>query len=181
MELGGLLAPEFPDGVAFIPFADISEPEDFVPALAEALDVKEAEGRTLGEGLVTLIGDRKALLLLDNLEQIVAAAPEVAALIERCPGLRIVTTSRTPLRIAAEREYALAPLEAVSWPVELFVERARAAKRVVRAHSREQRGRHRGLSNASTACLSRSSWPPRDYGCCRRKGSSSGSTARSTS
>ena len=85
-------------------------PEDFVPALAAALDVKEAEDRTLGEGIVSLIGDRKALLLLDNLEQVVSAAPEVARLVERCPSLRIVTTSRTPLRIAAEREYPLAPL-----------------------------------------------------------------------
>ena len=67
-----------------------------------------------------------------------AAAPDVARLIERCPGLRIVTTSRTPLRIAAEREYALDPLELPppsdpasteslgSYPaIALFVERAR--------------------------------------------------------
>ena len=87
--------------------------------------MKEAEERTLGEGIAALIGDRKALLLLDNLEQIVAAAaPEVAALVARCPALRIVTTSRTPLRIAAEREYPLAPLE-LPPAVALFVERAR--------------------------------------------------------
>jgi len=110
VELGRLLAPEFLDGVAFISLADVTEPADFLPALADALDVKEAEGRTLGEGVVPLIGDKKALVLLDNLEQVVAAAPEVARLIESCPGLQIVTTSRTPLRIAAEREYPLAPL-----------------------------------------------------------------------
>ena len=78
VELGRLLAPEFLDGVAFVALADVTEPADFLPALAEALDVKEAEERTLGDGIVALIGDRKALLLLDNLEQIVAAAPEVA-------------------------------------------------------------------------------------------------------
>ena len=104
------LAPEFLDGVAFVALADVTDAAQFLPALADALDVKEAEGRTLGDGVVALIGDKKALLLLDNLEQIVAAAPEVAELVERCPGLRIVTTSRTPLRIAAEREYPLAPL-----------------------------------------------------------------------
>ena len=60
--------------------------------------MKEAEGRTLGEGVAALIGDKKALLLLDNLEQVVAAASDVAALVESCPGLRIVTTSRTPLQ-----------------------------------------------------------------------------------
>ncbi|MBV8218680.1 MAG: adenylate/guanylate cyclase domain-containing protein, partial [Solirubrobacterales bacterium] len=109
-ELGRLLEPEFPDGVGFIPMADITDPADFLPALADALDVKEAEGRTPGQGVVSLLGDKSALLLLDNLEQIVQAAPEVARLVERCPGLRIATTSRTPLRIAAEREYPLAPL-----------------------------------------------------------------------
>jgi predicted ATPase len=127
VELGRLLAPGFLDGVAFVALAEVTEPVDFLPAIAETLDVKEAEGRTLGEGLVALIGDRKALLLLDNLEQVVAAAPEVAALVERCPELRIVTTSRTSLRIGAEREYPLAPL-AESPAVELFVERARETK-----------------------------------------------------
>jgi predicted ATPase len=125
-ELGRRLAPEFLDGVAFVPMADITEAEDFLPALAETLDVKEAEERTLGEGIIALIGNRKALLLLDNLEQIVTAAPEIARMVERCPELRIVTTSRTPLRIDAEREYPLAPLE-IDSAVVLFLERAGTA------------------------------------------------------
>jgi predicted ATPase/class 3 adenylate cyclase/tetratricopeptide (TPR) repeat protein len=110
IELGRQLAPEFLDGVAFIALADVTEPADLLPALAVALDVKEAEGRTLGDGVVALIGDKKALLLLDNLEQVVLAAPAVAQLVQSCSGLRIVTTSRTPLRISIEREYPLAPL-----------------------------------------------------------------------
>lgn len=139
-ELGRLLAPEFLDGIAFIPLADITNPADFLPALARALDVKEAEGRTLGQGVVSLLGDKRVLLLLDNFEQLAAAAPEVARLVEKCPGLRIVTSSRTPLRIAAEREYPLAPL-ALPTPgpeppeslmeysaIALFVERARMVK-----------------------------------------------------
>ena len=141
VELGRLLAPEFLDGVAFIALAAVTDPAQFVPALADALDVKEAEERTLGDGVAALIGDKKALLLLDNLEQVVAAAPDVAGMIESCPGLQIVTTSRTPLRIAAEREYALNPLELPpqsdpasteslgSYPaIALFVERARMTR-----------------------------------------------------
>jgi len=127
VELGRLLAPEFLDGVAFVPLADVTDPADFLPALANLLDVKEAEERTLGDGLVALIGDRKALLLLDNLEQVVAAAPDVARLVEHCPGLSIVTTSRTSLRIAAEHEYTLAPLP-LPPAVALFVERAKTTK-----------------------------------------------------
>jgi predicted ATPase/class 3 adenylate cyclase len=126
-ELGRMLAPEFLDGVAFVPFADVSEPEEVIPALADALDVKEAEGRKLADGLVSLIGERKALLLLDNLEQVVSCGPEVARLSERCRGLRIVATSRAPFRIAAEREYQLAPL-ALQSAVDLFVERAEAVR-----------------------------------------------------
>ena len=139
-ELGRSLTPEFSDGVAFAPMADIADPSAFLTALADALDVKEAEGRTPGQGVVSLLGDKSALLLLDNLEQIVEAAPEVAHLVERCPKLRIATTSRTPLRIAAEREYPLAPLalptpdeepadSLIEYPaIALFVERARATK-----------------------------------------------------
>ena len=128
VELGRLLAPEFLDGVAFVELADVTEAADFLPAVAEALDVKEAAGRSLGDGLAALLGDKTALLLLDNFEQVVSAAPDVAGLVGRCPGLRIVTTSRTPLRIAAEREYPLATLEPAR-AIELFVERARATKR----------------------------------------------------
>ena len=89
--------------------------------------MKEAEGRTLGDGIVALIGDRRALLLLDNLEQVVDAASAVAGLIESCPELRVLTTSRTPLRIAAEQEYQLSPLGTDS-AVALFAERARRTR-----------------------------------------------------
>lgn len=141
-ELGRLLAPEFLDGVAFVALADVTDPAGFLPAVAQALDVKEAEGRTLGDGVISLIGDRKALLLLDNFEQIAPAAPEVAGLARRCPELRIVTTSRMPLRIAAEREYPLSPLDLppasvpdsaealLEYPaVALFAQRAAATRR----------------------------------------------------
>jgi predicted ATPase/class 3 adenylate cyclase len=140
-ELGRKLAPAFLDGVAFVALADVTDPDAFLPALADAVDVKEAPERTPADGLVSLIGDRKALLLLDNLEQVVAAAPHVAWLIERCPGLTAVVTSRTPLRIAGEREYPLAPLalpppseretpdSLMTFPsVALFVERARTIR-----------------------------------------------------
>jgi len=123
VELGRTLTSEFLDGVSFAALADVTDPIGFVPALAEALDVKEAEGRTLGEGIVSLIGERDALLLLDNFEQIVSAAPQIARMIEPCPGLRVVTTSRTPLRIAGEHEYPLAPLD-IDSAVALFRERA---------------------------------------------------------
>jgi predicted ATPase/class 3 adenylate cyclase len=120
------VASEFPDGAAFVGFADVTDPAGFLPTLAAALDVKEAEERSFADGIVTLIGDRKVLLVLDNFEQIVSAAPNVAELVSRCPGLRLLVTSRIPLRIAAESLYAVDPL-APDDAVALFARRAEAA------------------------------------------------------
>ena len=91
------LASRFLDGIAFVSLAAVTDASDFIPALADALDVKEAEGRSQADGIVALIADKQALLLLDNLEQVVSAAPEIATLVSRCPELRILITSRTPL------------------------------------------------------------------------------------
>ena len=124
-ELALRLARDFPDGVAFVGFADVTEASEFLPALAAALDVKEAEERPVFEGIVALIAERKALLLLDNLEQIVAAAPDVAELARRAPELRMVVTSRVPLRIAFEQLYPVDPLPADD-AVALFAARAAA-------------------------------------------------------
>ena len=57
-----------------------------------------------------LVGGREILLLLDNLEQVVDAAADLVALLKGCPGLRLVTTSRTPLHVTGEQEYPLSPL-----------------------------------------------------------------------
>ena len=124
-ELGHHLAPEFADGAAFVGFADVTEAADFLPALAAALDVKEAEDRSVVDGIVALVGERQVLLVLDNLEQVVAAAPDVAELAGRCPELRMVATSRIPLRIAAEHLYPVDPLPADD-AVALFTARAEA-------------------------------------------------------
>ncbi len=126
------LLSESPDGAAFVGFADVTEASDFLPALGAALDVKEAEERSVMDGIVALVADRRVLLVLDNLEQIIAAAPDVAELVSRCPGLRIVATSRTPLRIAGECLYPLQPLPADD-AVVLFAARARAVNPAFRA------------------------------------------------
>ncbi len=139
LELGRQLGSESFGSVLFVALADIVNPAEFIPAIANALDVKEAEGRTLFEGLVALIDGRKTLLLLDNLEQVVTATPEITKLLQRCSDLRVVATSRTPLRISGEQEYPLAALSLppssgtdsaeslLAYPsVALFVERARA-------------------------------------------------------
>jgi len=96
--------------------------------LRNAALVTETIAQTLGakDGLAEHIGEREMLLLLDNLEQVVEAAPELAVLVEACPNLRLLVTSRERLRVRGELEYPVPPL-AEPEAVELFCARARTA------------------------------------------------------
>ena len=124
-ELGHRLASDFEDGVAFVGLADVLDPSNFLRALGAALDVKEAEERSVIDSIVARLHGRHVLLVLDNFEQIVDAAPDVAELMSHCPELWVVVTSRAPLRIAGESLYALGPLPDDA-AIELFTARAGA-------------------------------------------------------
>jgi len=124
LEAASTLVPEFKAGVFWIALA----------ALRDAALVPEAIGQTLGakDGLAEHIGEREMLLLLDNLEQVVTAAPQLATLVEVCPNLRLLITSRERLRVRGEVEYPVAPLASPE-AVELFCARARVgADEVIR-------------------------------------------------
>jgi predicted ATPase len=108
----------FADGVWFVDLSPVREPTLVVPTIAATLGA-EVE-------LHEHVGARELLVVLDNLEQVVEAAPELGTLIDACPRLQLLGTSREPLRIAPEREYPLKPLPE-SPAVELFRQRARAA------------------------------------------------------
>lgn len=110
IEAGHRLESEFSGGTAYIEMAEVAGDDNFIPALAEQLDVKEAEGRSFAAGITTLIGSKRVLLLVDNFEQLVGAAPHVSQLVAACPHLQMIVTSRTPLRLAAEREVRISPL-----------------------------------------------------------------------
>ena len=110
LEICRLSGPQFADGIAFVSMATLTESSEVMQTLAAVLDIKQAEGRRFIDGVAALIADKKALLVLDNLEQVISAASEIAELSSRCPNLKILTTSRTPLKIKAEREYSLHPL-----------------------------------------------------------------------
>ena len=88
IELSHRLAPGYPGGAAFVSLASVTAPSDVLPSVATALDIAEAHGRSAQDALATVIGDRKVLLVLDNLEQVVDAAGDIAALVARCPSLR---------------------------------------------------------------------------------------------
>ena len=101
----------FPDGIAFVALAPLMDPALVVPTVARSLGVREAERHTPREALRAHLRDKRLLLVLDNFEHLLEAAPEVSGLIESCPSLRVLTTSRAPLRVRGEQEYAVQPLE----------------------------------------------------------------------
>src|SRR5919107_5138889 len=131
---------EFEDGVFFVALSLVSDPHLVASALAGALSVSESAGRALKEDLRNFLSNKELLLVLDNFEQVVDAAPLVGELISGCPGLEVLVTSRVSLRIYGEHQYAVRPLELPDPshlpPIEtlrqyeairLFTERAHAA------------------------------------------------------
>ncbi len=107
---GAALAPAFPDGLWFVPLAAVADSTLVAGAVAAAVGVPDAGDRALPERLAEALGSRRALLVLDNFEQLMAAAPLVAALSAACPELRVLVTSRRPLRLLGERELRVPPL-----------------------------------------------------------------------
>jgi predicted ATPase/class 3 adenylate cyclase len=115
LEAASELVGEFKAGVFWVGLAALRDPSLVTDTIAYALGAKD--------GPQEHIGDREVLLLLDNLEQVVEAAPELAALVEQCPNLRLLVTSRELLRVRGERAYRVLPL-AESEAVALFCERS---------------------------------------------------------
>ena len=115
----------FPGGVVPVELAGTTDVSAVLPAVAAALGVPEAGFSGSAAGLAPFLSGRRVLLLLDNLEQLLDAAPEIAALVAHCPELVLLTTSRAPLRIRAEHEVRVAPLDQET-AVRLFRERALA-------------------------------------------------------
>ncbi|WP_309570535.1 AAA family ATPase, partial [Deinococcus sp.] len=134
IEAARVLTADFPGGVAFVPLAGETDPDALLPQVARALGVTDS-GDGLLAALQALVNGRHTLLVLDNFEQLTLAAGHLAALLQGIPSLRVLVTSRSPLRITGERLFPVAPL-ALPTPddpddhpaVALFVTRARAMR-----------------------------------------------------
>ena len=129
----------FPDGVAFAALAPLGNAELVVPTISRVLGLKEAAKLFLLDTLCGHLRGKRMLIVLDNFEHVMEAAPDVAALIESCKHLTMLVTSRAPLRVRDEQEYPVPPLSLPdltnapdpdevlgSSSGRLFVERARA-------------------------------------------------------
>lgn len=102
-----LAAGAFPGGGHDVDLAVLSDPHQIATHIGHALGAKRARD---AEALASYIGDRRILLLLDNFEHLLEAAPVVSVLVARCPGLSVLATSREPLRVRGEHEFEVPPL-----------------------------------------------------------------------
>ena len=138
---GPRLSEDFPDGVVFVSLAPIAHPDLVAPAVAHVLGVRDAGNEPLVARLQAIVRERRLLLVLDNYEHVVDAAPLVTDLLGAAPDVRILVTSRTRLRLSGEHEHVVPPLgladpgEQVSYEavaespaVQLFVARAQAVQ-----------------------------------------------------
>lgn len=129
----------FRDGVYFVALASVRDPALVIPSIAERLGLREQPGEPLATTVSEYLREKSLLLVLDNLEQILAATPGIAALLAVAPGARVLATSREPLRLSGEQVYDVPPLGlphetddlegvATADAVRLFAARATAAR-----------------------------------------------------
>jgi predicted ATPase/class 3 adenylate cyclase len=127
LQAANALVDEFRNGACLVPLAPVTDPLLVGPTIAQTLGVRQAGGQPLEERLRDELQDRELLLLLDNFEHLVAAAPLVAGLLLACPRLKVMITSREAVHLSGEQEYHVPPLPGRD-AVALFAERARAAQ-----------------------------------------------------
>ena len=141
LKIGADQLGRFADGVYMVDLSPVTDPSLLPASIATALMVREQPGRDVVDSLADHLRDRELLLVLDNFERVVDAANAVGRLIESAPRLTVITTSRVPLHITGEQEFAVPPL-AVPNPVRgsdhesvagneavtLFIERAAAVR-----------------------------------------------------
>jgi predicted ATPase/transcriptional regulator with XRE-family HTH domain len=138
LEVAHAIAADGASRVVFVPLATIRTPEFVAPAIAEALGLSTVTALDLPKRARVACADQRTLLVLDNFEQVIDAAPLVAELLTSVASLRLLITSRALLHVRGEREYALGPLALEASPeemspadlarmpaVRLFVERVR--------------------------------------------------------
>ena len=141
LQLAAEAATSFPDGAFWVPLAPISDPELVPSTIAHALGIHVGGKEVPLDRVIEYVRGKRMLLVLDNFEQIMSAAAAVSSLLASGPELKVIASSRAPLRISGEQEFPVPPLElpdperlpsldalAQSDAVRLFIERARAVK-----------------------------------------------------
>ncbi len=100
----------FADGSVFVDLSAVTDAALVLPTIARTLDIRVESEAALLDRMLNALSDRHLLLLLDNVEQVVEAAPVVSELLRACPRLTVLTTSRVPLHVSGEHRFAVPPL-----------------------------------------------------------------------
>lgn len=125
-EVAATVADDFPDGVAFVPIDALHDPSLVLPTIARAFGCTDTTSGSLEARLIERLRPATILLVLDNVEQVIEGTPVLTRLLAACPGLKILATSRTVLRLTDEHDFLVQPLPLPA-AIELFVSRARAS------------------------------------------------------
>nr|WP_234783562.1 LuxR C-terminal-related transcriptional regulator [Mycolicibacterium celeriflavum] len=129
VEVGAQISGEFPDGVWYVDLAQITNPLVVPVTTARTLGLPDQPGRTPMDTILTFLDDRKILLVLDNCEHLLDICGQlVVELLNACPGLTILTTSREPIGVAGELTWRVPSLPLADEAIELFTDRARRAR-----------------------------------------------------
>ncbi|MFN2419539.1 MAG: adenylate/guanylate cyclase domain-containing protein [Candidatus Limnocylindria bacterium] len=123
LEVARELLDDYSDGVFHVPLATVGDPSLVLPTIAKALGINEGAGQSLAAYLTP----RHLLLVIDNVEQVASAAPDLAALLASAPEVRMLVTSREPMHVSAEQVLSVGPM-AGDDAVSLFAARAAAAR-----------------------------------------------------
>ena len=125
LAVAGHLEPLFKDGARFVPLAAVIDPDFVATSIANELELADTGQQSPEQRLIHGLRQKELLLLLDNFEHIIAAAPLLAALLAACPGVYLLVTSRERLHLRAEQRFLVPPLD-LAFAVALFVQRAQA-------------------------------------------------------
>ena len=128
LEVARLVATDYPDGVWWCDLSPLTDGDSIGPHLAAILAVNLETGMSPTESIVEALGSKRVLFVIDNCEQVLAgAADTLGSLLDGCPGLAAIATSREPLNIAGEVNWPLRPMDTSTEAVDLLIERATAA------------------------------------------------------
>jgi predicted ATPase len=133
---------DFIDGATFVPLAMVVDPAHVVPTIARTLGIRETGKRPLIDRLGDVLRDRHLLLVLDNFEQVIDAAPLMIGLLEACPRFTILATSRAPLNVSGEHVLTIQPLALPAAHSRVSVERAERSEAIRLFVARTRAARH---------------------------------------